>query len=67
MDCFVEPVIGRRYAPTRRLAMTLIGRRIGKASACPPCAIALSMVGTARADTALKPFDNRPVWLNIQY
>jgi hypothetical protein len=22
MDCFAEPVIGRRFAPTRRLAMT---------------------------------------------
>jgi hypothetical protein len=22
MDCFVEPVIGRRFAPTRWLAMT---------------------------------------------
>jgi hypothetical protein len=22
MDCFAEPVIGRRYAPTRWLAMT---------------------------------------------
>jgi hypothetical protein len=23
MDCFAEPVIGRRFAPTRWLAMTL--------------------------------------------
>jgi hypothetical protein len=23
MDCFAEPVIGRRYAPTRWLAMTV--------------------------------------------
>src|SRR5687768_3272206 len=26
MDCFAEPVIGRRFAPTRWLAMTLMGR-----------------------------------------
>ena len=25
MDCFAEPVIGRRYAPTRWLAMTALG------------------------------------------
>ena len=24
IDCFVEPVIGRRYAPTRWLAMTVV-------------------------------------------
>jgi hypothetical protein len=24
MDCFAEPVIGRRFAPTRRLAMTML-------------------------------------------
>jgi hypothetical protein len=24
MDCFAEPVIGRRYAPTRWLAMTIL-------------------------------------------
>jgi hypothetical protein len=24
MDCFVEPVIGRRFAPTRWLAMTTL-------------------------------------------
>jgi hypothetical protein len=27
MDCFAEPVIGRRFAPTRWLAMTWIARR----------------------------------------
>jgi hypothetical protein len=26
MDCFAEPVIGRRFAPTRWLAMTLMER-----------------------------------------
>ena len=26
MDCFAEPVIGRRFAPTRWLAMTLLDR-----------------------------------------
>jgi hypothetical protein len=26
LDCFAEPVIGRRFAPTRWLAMTLIDR-----------------------------------------
>ena len=25
LDCFAEPVIGRRFAPTRWLAMTLTG------------------------------------------
>jgi hypothetical protein len=25
MDCFAEPVIGRRFAPTRWLAMTVSG------------------------------------------
>jgi hypothetical protein len=25
MDCFAEPVIGRRFAPTRWLAMTWMG------------------------------------------
>jgi hypothetical protein len=40
MDCFVEPVIGRRFAPTRWLAMTagamdcfaapIIGRRYAR-------------------------------------
>jgi hypothetical protein len=25
MDCFAEPVIGRRFAPTRWLAMTVQG------------------------------------------
>jgi hypothetical protein len=25
MDCFAEPVIGRRFAPTRWLAMTVLG------------------------------------------
>jgi hypothetical protein len=24
MDCFAEPVIGRRFAPTRSLAMTAV-------------------------------------------
>jgi hypothetical protein len=24
MDCFAEPVIGRRFAPTRWLAMTVL-------------------------------------------
>jgi hypothetical protein len=26
MDCFAEPVIGRRFAPTRWLAMTTLNR-----------------------------------------
>jgi hypothetical protein len=25
VDCFAEPVIGRRFAPTRWLAMTVVG------------------------------------------
>src|ERR1019366_7210368 len=50
MDCFAS------------LAMTLIGRRVGKACACPPFAIALSMVGTAQDGRCRKPFDNRRVW-----
>src|ERR1700719_2053793 len=28
MDCFAEPVSGRRFAPTRWLAMTRIGSRV---------------------------------------
>jgi hypothetical protein len=28
MDCFAEPVIGRRFAPTRWLAMTEGGNRV---------------------------------------
>jgi hypothetical protein len=56
MDCFAA------------LAMTLIGRRVGKASACPPLEMALSMVGAAlTADAALKPFDNHQFCQNIQY
>jgi hypothetical protein len=31
MDCFAEPVIGRRFAPTRWLAMTAeVGFRLDK-------------------------------------
>jgi len=30
MDCFVEPVIGRRFAPTRWLAMTNGMQRLDK-------------------------------------
>jgi hypothetical protein len=26
LDCFAEPIIGRRFAPTRWLAMTASGR-----------------------------------------
>jgi hypothetical protein len=28
LDCFAEPVIGRRFAPTRWLAMTIQQKRI---------------------------------------
>jgi len=36
MDCFAEPVIGRRFAPTRWLAMTNVYRVI---SATRPMAL----------------------------
>src|SRR5216684_761435 len=38
MDCFAEPVIGRRFAPTRWLAMT-VGRMASRSlSSAAPCA-----------------------------
>jgi hypothetical protein len=40
MDCFAEPVIGRRFAPTRWLAMTVETR---------PRAMKLKCPGQARA------------------
>ncbi len=33
LDCFAEPVIGRRFAPTRWLAMTTVGHFVSSASA----------------------------------
>jgi mono/diheme cytochrome c family protein len=33
MDCFAEPVIGRRFAPTRWLAMTILLQALSAASA----------------------------------
>jgi hypothetical protein len=55
MDCFAEPVIGRRFAPTRWLAMTASQddtvRRVGKGAlrAAPTTTISrCKMVGTLR-------------------
>jgi len=35
MDCFAEPVIGRRFAPTRWLAMTVRVATAGYVSLTP--------------------------------
>jgi hypothetical protein len=35
MDCFAEPVIGRRFAPTRRLAMTGVERSAARLERFP--------------------------------
>jgi hypothetical protein len=37
MDCFAEPVIGPRFAPTRWLAMTSLDGRAGKGAFSAPC------------------------------
>jgi hypothetical protein len=52
MDCFAEPVIGRRFAPTRWLAMTLRG-----CLKCEPRECAKSVVPLA--NTRCRPCESR--------
>ena len=50
MDCFAEPVIGRRFAPTRWLAMT-IPKTFAEASVIEPS-------GRGVLDTRMRGYDD---------
>src|SRR5260221_990930 len=43
MDCFAEPVIGRRFAPTRWLAMTRLDRELTPRH--PPIGLEIALAG----------------------